>query len=142
MSSLSSANRAHRPWPRPGVVAVRAAAAAAVVVVGELMTAGSAAACDVSYGYKPNVNFDLREGLTSSAECSTGTSLTGAAIVAVLVVAALAAALKILIDRGAARAAVLAGTDTGPPPGEADTTGESSERALSTYLDSVGLEHG
>jgi hypothetical protein len=138
-----------RPAParsrlNPGVVAVRAAAAVAVAVVGELMTAGSAAACDVSYGYKPNVNFDLREGLTSGAECSTGTSLTGAAIVAVLAVAALAAALKILIDRGAARAAAVVGTETGPLPGEADKTGESDEsgeRALSSYLDSVGLGH-
>jgi hypothetical protein len=117
---------------RSTVAAVRVLACTGVVLLGQLMAPAPASACDVSYGYKPTITFDLRDGPgLGSGECSTGTSLTGAAILAVLGVALLAAVLKRLLDRGASRAAALS-------PAE---TGVDSEQALSAYLDSAGLTH-
>ncbi|GAB6903069.1 hypothetical protein [Kineosporia succinea] len=101
---------------RGAVTAIRAAGILAIIVVGQLLSAHPASACDVGIGYKPTISFSLADGLGSPGVCSTGTSLTGVAILAVLAVALAAAVLKKLVDRGA-----------------------RTELAADEYLDSVGI---
>ncbi|MDJ0383745.1 hypothetical protein [Streptomyces sp. G-G2] len=87
-----------------------------------LLVPQPASACTVSYGYKPQMNFNAKDlRLGSGRVCTNGTSLTGSAIVALLAVGALAAAGTRAFKRGAA------------------STGSSSPgQALTTYLEAAG----
>jgi hypothetical protein len=85
------------------------------------LTAPQASACNVSYGYPPSLNIN-KPNLGITKPCSSGTSLAGAVIVAILTIGALAAAGGIAFKRGAATA--------GP---------SSPDQALTTYLHATGM---
>lgn len=63
-----------------------------------------AAACDVSIDYKPSLTISLRHGLGHTEPCTTGTSVAGSVVVALLALGAVAAAANAARKRGAARA--------------------------------------
>jgi hypothetical protein len=114
---------------------VRAVGAASVTALGWLLAPATASACDVGIGYKPSISFSGNSVFGST--CSTGTSLAGVAIVAVLVVAALAALASSVLKRAVVQAESLAGAgDAG------DGEAVAADRALNTYLESVGLGSG
>jgi hypothetical protein len=115
----------------PTTVVIRVVACGAVLLIAQLMTPATASACDVGIGYKPTLSFDFGTAL-SGGQCSNGTSLTAAAVLAVLAVAVLAGVLKVLFDRGATVATTLA-TAQGIAP-------EDTEPALIRYLESAGLD--
>lgn len=119
-----------------------------VAVAGPLLvtlTASGASACDSSYGTKPTANLD-GDSLFGGT-CSTGTSLAGAVVVALLTVAALAALASLAFRRGEEAAAAWAATGSGPETAEVASgasTGPGPEapsvdQALAGYLNSVGL---
>jgi hypothetical protein len=95
-----------------------------------VLTAPGASACDASYGTKPTANLDADS--LFGGTCSTGTSLGGAVVVALLAVAALAALASLAFRRGEQAAAAWATTGPGPEAPSAD-------QALTGYLNSVGL---
>ncbi|MGW8333275.1 hypothetical protein ACWGLE_35900 [Streptomyces sp. NPDC055897] len=70
-------------------LAARLVAAMVLALCAVLPTAPSASACSVGVGYKPSIS--LRD-LRSHPTCSAATSATGAVVVAVLALGALAAA--------------------------------------------------
>lgn len=105
----------------------RVAAGALLAFAALLVAAPAASACDVSYDYKPTISFDRPFG---SAVCSTGTSLTGAVVLGVLALGAVAGAGAVAVRRGRAAAGTflgpartnevlagyLAAAGTAPPP--------------------------
>ena len=102
-------------------------ALSAVVLAGIvlLLFPQEASACTVGIGYKPSV--DVR-ALKSPGTCSTGTSLAGAGVVAVLAAAAVAASGWFVHRRGERYAARLPHHgSSGPDP------------ALTDYLDAAGM---
>jgi len=88
------------------------------------LTARPAAACSVGIGYQPTINLS-QPNMGLGHPCTDGTSITGAVIVAVLAIGALAAAGIAAYRRGGAAA--------GP---------SSPDQALATYLDAAGLVPG
>ncbi|MEU1631164.1 hypothetical protein ABZ746_39200 [Streptomyces sp. NPDC020096] len=98
----------------------------AVLLLGTflLLTPQQASACDVSIGYRPSVSIsDLNHPRT----CSTGTSLTGAAVVAVLAIGALAAAGWGAVQRGERESEAASTRQAGP------------SSTLTTYLNATGI---
>ena len=85
------------------------------------LTAHPAAACSVGIGYQPTIDIS-KPNMGLGNPCTDGTSLTGAAIVAVLATGALAAAGIAAYRRG-----------------EAAAKPSSPDQALATYLDVAGL---
>jgi hypothetical protein len=85
------------------------------------LTAPRASACNVSYGYPPQLNVN-RPNLGITKPCSSGTSLAGAVIVALLAIGALGAAGALAFKRGAA---------TIRP--------STPDQALNTYLNATGM---
>ena len=108
---------------------VRAVVVAVTALVVPVLAPSSAAACDVGVGYRPEISFG-RGGLTGGT-CSTGTSLTGAALLFLLALAVLAALAVAGYRRGEAAAGALAGAGPGAPA--------DPDAALGAYLDSVGI---
>jgi hypothetical protein len=106
MSARATSSRTGR---RVAVLLGRAAAVAALAFGVLLVAAPTASACDVSYDYKPSFSFD-RPGLGGGV-CSTGTSLTGAAVVGVLALGAVAGAAAVAVRRGRAVAESYLGPD-------------------------------
>jgi hypothetical protein len=113
------------------------------------LTPSTAAACDASYGTKPTVSFggDSLFGGT----CSTGTSLTGAIVVALLAVAVLVFLARLAFQKGEVAAVSWAAASTSAPTAGSDLTPSSTptgpetsaaDRALAEYLTSVGLRDG
>jgi hypothetical protein len=111
---------------RLAIAAVRAAGALAVAFLALLAASGPAAACDVSYEYKPSFELGGDFGLGGD-RCSTGESLTGVALVAILGVAVLAGVGVRTLRRGEAEAAALSG-------------GAGAPQTLDTYLSATGIE--
>jgi hypothetical protein len=111
---------------RLAIAAVRAAGALAVAFLALLAAPGPAAACDVSYEYGPSFELGGDFGLGGD-RCSTGESLTGVALVAILGVAALAGVGVRTLRRGEAGAAALSG-------------GAGAPQTLDTYLSATGIE--
>ena len=124
--------------------AVRTAAVAVTALVLPLLAPSSASACDVGVGYRPEISFG-RGGL-AGGRCETGTSLTGALLLFLLALAALAALGVVAYRRGQAAAAALAGAGGGAGAGTGAGTGagpdEGADAALDGYLRSVGLSRG
>lgn len=85
------------------------------------LTARPAAACSVGIGYQPTISLS-QPNLGLGNPCTDGTSFTGAAIVAVLAIGALAAAGIVAYRRG-----------------EAAAKPSSPDEALAAYLDAVGM---
>ncbi|KPM52156.1 hypothetical protein CcI49_35350 [Frankia sp. CcI49] len=78
--------------------------AAAVLVASFLLVAAPprpAAACDVSYGYRPTLDFD---DLANRRTCSTASSVTASVVVDLLALAALASASVLVYRRARAGA--------------------------------------
>lgn len=89
----------------------------------------AASACDVSYGYKPSLSLsEPGFGLHKKA-CSTPTSLTGAALVALLALAALGATVAKAVRKGEAAAGTL-------------TEQTDPAQVLSGYLRATGMATG
>jgi hypothetical protein len=118
---------------------VRAIGGLAVVVLGWLLAPSTASACDVGLGYKPTVS--LGGSSAFGTTCSAGRSMTGVVILAVLVALALTALASSVLKRARVQAESLegaAGLDGGTGvDGAAGPT--SADRALDSYLESVGL---
>ncbi|GHB79552.1 hypothetical protein GCM10010331_78970 [Streptomyces xanthochromogenes] len=103
------------------IAVVRLAGAAVLLACSVLLSAPPASACVVSIGYKPSL---AAGDLSHHPTCSTGTSLTGAGGVALLVLGALGAAGRRTYQRGERTAG------TGP---DRDTPHPS----LTAYLDAT-----
>jgi hypothetical protein len=88
------------------------------------LTAPQASACNVSYGYPPSLNIN-KPNLGITKPCSSGTSLAGAVIVAMLTIGAFAAAGAIAFKRGA--------TAAGP---------SAPDQVLTGYLNATGVVAG
>jgi hypothetical protein len=84
-------------------------------------TARPAAACSVGIGYQPTIDIS-KPNMGLGNPCTDGTSITGAVIVALLAIGALAAAGIAAYRRG-----------------EAIASPSSPGQALATYLDAAGL---
>jgi hypothetical protein len=85
------------------------------------LTARPAAACSVGIGYQPTINIS-QPNMGLGNPCTDGTSITGAVIVAVLAIGALAAAAVVAYRRG-----------------EAAASPSSPDEALAAYLDAAGI---
>ena len=85
------------------------------------LTAHPAAACSVGIGYQPTIDIS-KPNMGLGNPCTDGTSITGAVIVAVLAIGALAAAGMAAYRRG-----------------EAAANPSSPDEALTTYLDAAGM---
>ena len=85
------------------------------------LTAHPAAACSVGIGYQPTIN-PSQPTMGLGHPCTDRTSITGAVIVAVLAIGALAAAGIAAYRRG-----------------EASAKSSSPDQALAAYLDAAGL---
>jgi hypothetical protein len=106
-----------------------------------VLTASGASACDASYGTKPTANLDADS--IFGGTCSTGSSLGGAVVVALLAVAALAALASLAFRRGEQAAAAWGATGADPETARTSTGRDpeatSADQALTGYLNSVGL---
>ncbi|MEX5635531.1 hypothetical protein [Parafrankia sp. FMc2] len=87
--------------------------AGAVVFAFLLLILGGqpAAACDVSYQYRPSLDIEDLTALNSRQTCSTSTSLVGITAVALLAVLALVTAGAVVVRRGALVARARGGED-------------------------------
>ena len=85
------------------------------------LTAHPAAACSVGIGYQPTIDVS-KPNMGLGNPCTDGTSITGAVIVAVLAIGALAAAGIAAYRRG-----------------EAAARPSSPDQALANYLDAAGM---
>jgi hypothetical protein len=98
--------------------------AAEIVVMACLilpLTAHPAAACSVGIGYQPTIDIS-KPNMGLGNPCTDGTSITGAAIVAILAIGALAAAGVAAYRRA-----------------EASARPSSPDETLATYLNATGL---
>jgi hypothetical protein len=113
------------------------AVAATVLFVGLTLplTARPAAACDVSYGYKPSLSLN-KPDFGRGRPCSTGTSLAGAFFLALLALGVLAGGGALAYRKGesTARSTVPA---PGPPPLRPEYV--PSTPALAAYLHATGI---
>jgi hypothetical protein len=114
---------------RIAAVLVRASGVVVTAGLGLLLAPAAASACDVSYDYKPSLDFK-HLSLGGGQVCSNGTSLAGAVIVALLAVSALTAAGVFAFRRGEATAKSMSAPDDAA----------RVEATLVRYLTAAGLE--